>query len=137
VSSADALDTPTLGPTSPLLRSPGSPLMLPTVSPAPHTTLGETLCSSKQHAPWVELGRDFCCTSVVWHTCLVHPPKAQSALAWSLICVNESIAGWEQAQSGGWGRSLLLDTVTLEEDVSMYLMLAPGQLGIPPPPQVI
>ena len=42
VSSADALDTPTLGPQSPLLCSPGSPLLMPpTVNPFHHASLGE------------------------------------------------------------------------------------------------
>jgi hypothetical protein len=41
LSAAEALDTPTLGPLSPLLCSPGSPVMLPASQTLPHTTLGE------------------------------------------------------------------------------------------------
>ena len=50
------------------------------------------------------------------------------------------IAGWDQGQhTTGWGRtSMLLDTVALDDDMSMYMVLAPGQPGnLLLPPQVI
>ena len=46
-------------------------------------------------------------------------------------------AGWDQGQHAtGWGRtSMLLDTVVLDDDISMYMVLAPshpGNLLLPP-----
>ncbi len=50
-----------------------------------------------------------------------------------------TIAGWDPGQHAtGWGRtSMLLDTVALDDDMSMYMVLAPGHPGgFPVPPQV-
>jgi hypothetical protein len=65
---------------------------------------------------------------------LQFPHTYNAPLMWDAVW----IIGWDQVQHGAdWGQgSMLLDAVTLGDDMSIYLMLAPGQLHIPLPPQV-